>query len=572
MSPARKSKKLIPTQPVRQTRTRSKLQDAPPLMKGLDDRGQPIDALAKDPENITYTEVLEKVRGNEGFTVKSSKTRKAGLRRDRSVFDDPKLAGRAGLGGWADWSGYTEEEASIYEASGYTSDPTKNKASPNSKGSSSNSTNSIPISSIIVNPISPSPTKNKAGSSNSTNSIPISSIIVNPISPSPTKNKASSNSSSSLSDISKSISIPSTIVNPISPSPIKNEASSNSNGISSDSTNSIPIPSTTVNPIPPSPARSRAESCSSSGSSDITNGKSSPRLSSSASPVNPRLPSLPDEAVTNDLPGSERSGDQVSKRARSNDEELDSKDESSCPPISPKETDKIGLLLLAAQEVASPACSSFSPDTSGPNGSSDQVRKRVRSDDGGDEDDCSVPDSKKQRSSGNDPFFYDTRRRSSASRDLTPRDEGTTPEQFTTVQTPRPSFADTLDYNPEPEIPDMYGSGVRPRLHYDWYEQFHNLGLDCTIVHGCRMGPYCHECHTKWHRDWARYFKVQEQIDIALEDPKTYQDADGNEIETSSNKFLQEIIDATPIPPKGGRVRIHPARMAKEKLLAKRRE
>lgn len=48
---------------LRQTRARSQLQHAPPLMRGLDHRGRAAEPLPTDPEQIPYGEVLQKLEG-----------------------------------------------------------------------------------------------------------------------------------------------------------------------------------------------------------------------------------------------------------------------------------------------------------------------------------------------------------------------------------------------------------------------------------------------------------------------------------------------------------------------------
>ncbi|KAM5347977.1 hypothetical protein ACJ41O_007801 [Fusarium nematophilum] len=121
------------------------------------------------------------------------------------------------------------------------------------------------------------------------------------------------------------------------------------------------------------------------------------------------------------------------------------------------------------------------------------------------------------------------------------------------------------------EIPGLYGSGTRPRLHYDWYEQYHRLGPDCAKVHGCHQGTYCHECHAKWHKAWARYFKAEEERELALEDPERYQNETGEDLRAGYMGALMEDGDWRELapellPPAGGKLRVHPVRIAKHKL------
>ncbi|KAH7319884.1 hypothetical protein B0I35DRAFT_222619 [Stachybotrys elegans] len=54
-------RKDTPT-PLRLTRSRAKLRGAPPLMRGLDDRGRPIDSLPADPEPMIFAEVRRRAR------------------------------------------------------------------------------------------------------------------------------------------------------------------------------------------------------------------------------------------------------------------------------------------------------------------------------------------------------------------------------------------------------------------------------------------------------------------------------------------------------------------------------
>ncbi|KAM5347978.1 hypothetical protein ACJ41O_007802 [Fusarium nematophilum] len=60
---------------LRQTRARSRLLNAPTLMKGLDQRGRPLDPLVSDPENITYTEVIKKLRSRRKITLHTKSNR-----------------------------------------------------------------------------------------------------------------------------------------------------------------------------------------------------------------------------------------------------------------------------------------------------------------------------------------------------------------------------------------------------------------------------------------------------------------------------------------------------------------
>ncbi|KAF5681644.1 suppressor of mutant AC40 of RNA polymerase i iii [Fusarium denticulatum] len=125
----------------------------------------------------------------------------------------------------------------------------------------------------------------------------------------------------------------------------------------------------------------------------------------------------------------------------------------------------------------------------------------------------------------------------------------------------------------DPEIPGMHGSGLRARRHYDWYEQFHSVGYECYEVHPCLHNPGrgCHQCHSEWHKDWARFFKAEELLQEAAADPERYLRETGLDMhEDFTGALLQgaswEVLAPHLQPPAGGRVRIHPARLAKHRL------
>lgn len=96
------------------------------------------------------------------------------------------------------------------------------------------------------------------------------------------------------------------------------------------------------------------------------------------------------------------------------------------------------------------------------------------------------------------------------------------------------------------------------------------MGVDCIKVHGCRKGV-CHQCHAKWHNSWAWYFQVEEEIALTLENPdhslhdtceEVCEDGDG----ILPDRSGVQIVNGIPCPPKGGSVRAHPVRIAKERL------
>ncbi|KAF9765866.1 hypothetical protein IL306_001791 [Fusarium sp. DS 682] len=123
------------------------------------------------------------------------------------------------------------------------------------------------------------------------------------------------------------------------------------------------------------------------------------------------------------------------------------------------------------------------------------------------------------------------------------------------------------------EIPDMYGSGLRARRHYDWYEQWHYVGYECYHVHPCSHNPgrECHDCHTEWHKAWARFFKAEDLLEEAAADPEKYLRETGLDLRKDfMGALLQgatwEINAPHLQPPAGGKVRIHPTRTAKHRL------
>ncbi|EEU40765.1 uncharacterized protein NECHADRAFT_76228 [Fusarium vanettenii 77-13-4] len=115
------------------------------------------------------------------------------------------------------------------------------------------------------------------------------------------------------------------------------------------------------------------------------------------------------------------------------------------------------------------------------------------------------------------------------------------------------------------EIPGLYGSGKRPRLHYDWYEQYHRFGPDCQKVHGCKHGQFCHECHADWHKAWSHFFKRQDEVDAEVAATANYDIRKGYLGTALGFEHAPKPV-IEPIPPRGGKIRTHPARIAKEKL------
>lgn len=134
--------------------------------------------------------------------------------------------------------------------------------------------------------------------------------------------------------------------------------------------------------------------------------------------------------------------------------------------------------------------------------------------------------------------------------------ENTSPKVLTPIEAP-------ADF--DSEIPGLYGSGKRPRLDYDWYEQYHRFGPDCEKVHGCKHGQLCHECHADWHKAWSHFFKRKDEVDDEVAATANYDIRKGY-LGTALGFEHSPKPVIEPIPPRGGKIRTHPARIAKEKL------
>lgn len=123
------------------------------------------------------------------------------------------------------------------------------------------------------------------------------------------------------------------------------------------------------------------------------------------------------------------------------------------------------------------------------------------------------------------------------------------------------------------EIPDLFHSGVRPRPHYDWYEQYHTVGFECAKVHGCTHNPgrHCHRCHAAWQRAWSQYFKAEELLNEAAANPERYLEEMGFDMRQGYMGVLMqgsgwEVLAPELQPPAGGSLRLHPTRIAKHRL------
>ncbi|KAM0503214.1 hypothetical protein ACHAP8_003256 [Fusarium lateritium] len=135
------------------------------------------------------------------------------------------------------------------------------------------------------------------------------------------------------------------------------------------------------------------------------------------------------------------------------------------------------------------------------------------------------------------------------------------------------NFSPLLLPNPDPEIPSLFGSGVRARPHYGWYEQYHQTGRDCAKVHGCTHNPgrVCHRCHADWQKAWSVYFKAHEVLDEAVANPEKYLADTGLDVRKDYMGHLLEgsgweVLALELQPPTGNSIRLHPTRIAKHRL------
>ncbi|OBS21284.1 hypothetical protein FPOA_07622 [Fusarium poae] len=135
------------------------------------------------------------------------------------------------------------------------------------------------------------------------------------------------------------------------------------------------------------------------------------------------------------------------------------------------------------------------------------------------------------------------------------------------------SFSPLIMPNPDPEIPSLFGSGVRARPHYGWYEQYHQTGRDCAKVHGCTHNPgrVCHSCHADWQKAWSVYFKAHELLDEAVANPEKYLADTGLDVRKGYMGHLLEgsgweVLALELQPPTGNSIRLHPTRIAKHRL------
>lgn len=441
--------KSTPAQPIRQTRARSKLTDAPPLMNGLDGRGKPIDDLTKDPERLTYDEVLDNIRKQKKkVTFRRSESPEpedhSGHRRQPApappLSESPSSAeehftasahdaseggnGEDGsVSGKSAASEYKASEDSNVEESNGEDRSASGKSAASAQGASSGDESTAPGSSSSSDsgldpddPISPTLTRRR--------SLRLASLTPN----NQERGFEGRRTKSRTLPPIRTLNLPRPgapmsrlVPNDSAWDSIKSssdQASSEANGTSDEPSNYRPDP-LKYSPLvdtPPGDVPLSGSSTDSWGS--VTGGLSPGRIPSKATrrkrrpkaKIEPQLTEIKEVDSDSPAPESEGSGtvtssppgdsgDQQRTRKRSGD------DEGSSPQAKKRRTSEENSDSPAPGLESSSSGSSSAPGCSG-----DQQRTRKRSDD----DEGSGPQAKKRRASKEDLFFYDVDPSSSA--------------------------------------------------------------------------------------------------------------------------------------------------------------
>ncbi|KAH8736546.1 hypothetical protein BGZ61DRAFT_472864 [Ilyonectria robusta] len=581
-------RKNAPTQSIRQTRARSRLTNAPPLMNGLDDRGKPKDELAKEPEKLTYSEVLDNInKQKKQVTFRRSESPEPEDHNDRS--------GRRRRSAPAPPLSESSSSASEYDApeggngkDGSGSGSGKSAASEHNASEDSNGedTNGEDKSNSGKSAASArgTPSRHESTVLRSSSSSDSDQDADDPISPTLTRRRSLASASSVPNSQERSFQgrrpksrtlppirtlnlprpeVPTSRLLPDDSAWDSIESSSDqpplvANGTPDEPSNYRSDPLKFSPFVDTSPTRAPYSGSSTDSRGSVTGGLSPGRIPSRATRrkrrptanIEPQLPEIKQEnsvspppesggggtstsSADSSAPGS--SGDQQRTRKRSED------DEGSSPQAKKRRASENNSNSPTPESESSSSSSSPAPGCSG-----DQQRTRKRSED----DDGSSPQAKKRRASKEDGFFYDVDPSSSA----TPKSGSTKNNQAKKTQSTKS--------NP----PSQPVDGQKPKA-----KRYHIMGVDCIKVHRCRKGV-CHQCHAKWHSSWAWYFQVEEEIALTLENPdhslhdtceEVYEDGDG----ILPDRSGVEIVNGMPCPPKGGSVRAHPVRIAKKRLL-----
>ncbi|KAL2691576.1 hypothetical protein Neosp_001965 [[Neocosmospora] mangrovei] len=592
---------LSPTDtPLRQTRARSKLNNAPQLMTGLDHRGRPKDPLATDPENIIFDDVVRKLRRKKKIIFRHR------CETPESPTDNVKAAKRAQMKKKAPILSAASGTSPSHSRSSNSSDPDSDGGVPlylqslSSSSHDSGSDGGVPLTSRSPSESSSDP--------DSDGGVPLNSP---------------SQSSSSSFDTGRARY--GDTLSPLSRGSAWSSASSRRSGASHHSDHSGSNPPGAGASAPPDDNPGESNEPQSSPST-----RGTPNQPAPGERLPPRVPhSTPDSDAGEDTPmedGIEPMKNLPLRPSKAvqgyefRDWFASRLGESPTNEPSPEDAklstvNKRGRVVAAAGDSNPPVLPVDDEDepprraTRRPRRgcAADALRKRRRS-----KDDGSAPQTaKKPRTEepisfsrtfsmpfddgesdigpdildrvdeeSNDVFY---------SPDSIPVTEQTDINPFpspvlTTTKIPGLAFLETQNVsitteNASPkvltpieppadfdsEIPGLYGSGKRPRLHYDWYEQYHRFGPDCQKVHGCKHGQFCHECHANWHKSWSHFFKRQDEVDDEIAAMANYDIRKGYLGTALGFEHAPKPV-IEPIPPRGGKIRTHPARIAKEKL------
>ncbi|KAJ3465949.1 hypothetical protein MRS44_006607 [Fusarium solani] len=572
---------VTPTEtPLRQTRARSKLNNAPRLMTGLDHRGRAVDPLSTDPENIIFDDVVRKLRRKKKIIFRHrSET-------PESPTDNVKAAKRAQL---------KKKVPAVSSASV--------ASSSHSRSASSSSSDPDSDGGVSLHPQSSSSSSSDSGSGGG---VPLTSRSPSESSSDPDSDGGAplnSTSQSSSSGFESGYATYGSSASALSRGSLLSSGSSHHSGASHHSDHSGSGPSgagasaplgdddlgSASQPRPSPPIRGTANQLESRE-------RRPPRVpcptpASDVSEDTPMEDGIESTKSLPLLPGGAVQGFEFRDWFSSRFSEPPTR-KPSPEGVRLNAVDKAGSIVAVAGDSNPPTLSDDGEDQP-PRAATrrtragcagDSLRKRRRS-----KDDGSTPQAAKKprmeepisfsrtfslpyddqsdiapqmldrvdeedEDDEEDDIFYSPRTMSpSPSR-------ATSTRSLHRVLTPIEAPADF-----DSEIPGLYGSGKRPRLHYDWYEQYHRFGPDCQRVHGCQHGQFCHQCHADWHKAWSHFFKRQDEVDDEVAATANYDIRKGYlgtalGFEHSPKPVIQ------PIPPRGGKIRTHPVRIAKEKL------
>ncbi|RGP80859.1 srp40-suppressor of mutant ac40 of rna polymerase i and iii [Fusarium longipes] len=536
--------KPTPSRPMRQTRARSKLSNAPPLMQGLDRRGLAQDPLSADPEALVYDDVVKKLIGSPKSALKKADDR--WRRKTKVTFRSYPSHAETPIRSPVEDDGDASQKEDD-KSGNDTDDPSNAPPDQSSDDQALGEEDSV---------ISDGP-----GSPDSDPSGPPSP----PQNPGDDDNHGSSDDSSSSSDSSESLSSSGDDDSPNSPDftgppasnrSIDQESTNNDDGQDSHSSNSD------TSDVSTPPFENNQYNTSFTPTNPPSNSDSSrlaPRLESpdhtqgsSTSQIDVVAPST--LVATSPVSASDQEEDE---------EEDDEKEEGS--------TQNTELIKASLN-----------------NSCSDGSSKRSRQSD--DDDDDDTPPTKRQMlpSTTSNTSAAATRatvpQDSSVSAANSHNSGGGSPSNALTEEVTNTASSESDSQYPgnfspllipslDPEIPGLYSSSIRARPHYDWYEQYHDPGLDCAKVHGCAHNPgrMCHSCHANWLKAWSLYFEAHKLLDEAAANPQKYLEETGLDIRQDFMGYLMQgsgwqVLAPELQPPVANSIRLHPTRIAKHRL------